>query len=72
MPFGVRRKPNVEFFPVDPAVTCPTEGDTIVHVKAKGGIFGKRHDVMSMDGLASLGFAPAELAGELVPASYCI
>ena len=72
MPFGVRRKPNVEFFPVDPAVTCPTEGDTIVHVKAERGVLGKRDDVVGVNRLASLGLAAAELAGEFVPASYCV
>ena len=35
MLFAVRRKPNVEFFPVDPAVTRPAEGDAVVDVKAK-------------------------------------
>ena len=72
MPFGVRRKPNVEFFPVDPAVTQPTEGDAVIDVKAERGILGKRDNVVCMNGLASFRLATAELTGEFVSTSYCI
>ncbi len=62
----------MEFFPVDPAVTQPTEGDAVIDVKAERGILGKRDDVMGMDGFTSFWLTATELAGEAIPASYCI
>jgi hypothetical protein len=57
---------------MDTAVTQPTKRDTVVSVEPEGCVLGEMYDVMRMYGLAPLRLASAQLAGEPVPAPYCV